>query len=433
MASVNLSGILKNPEGEPDVGAVVRFTLLTNTGETVQSSSSELIVPPDGAYDIDVVYGQLRVDYISDFSERFVAIVIVNQDTTATSLPELLNAVVPPTDAQLLEFQAILADCVTAQTAAEAAAASIPVYGTAATKDVRTSSTDTTTGRVLTQGNIGFEYQRHIKAAKQFTTGGLGVDEVFYLGTIKAGKHNIRFSTRGNFGFNNYEINLALSFDAAGTDGVSPHNGARIDSKIEGKGATEFLGFSTIKVDSQEAAVYLLYRDPSAVQSIYVGYDSFTADTIGVLPNKTETWTPISVATASSGTHEIPTLLEIDGNTAYFKGFQMYHSGNTNFNVFAIGSGVVLSTNGVGTSTTLVDTDIPLNSYSNPVSITNVGTGYNIQDVATGTLVASSVLPSLAPPSHAKNAIFRFAVSGATSGKRYRIIAAGATTSTVNF
>jgi len=305
--------------------------------------------------------------------------------------------------------------------------------GTAATKDVRTSSTDTTTGRVLTQGNIGFEYQRHIKAAKQFTTGGLGVDEVFYLGTIKAGKHNIRFSTRGNFGFNNYEINLALSFDAAGTDGVSPHNGARIDSKIEGKGATEFLGFSTIKVDSQEAAVYLLYRDPSAVQSIYVGYDSFTADTIGVLPNKTETWTPISVATASSGTHEIPTLLEIDGNTAYFKGFQMYHSGNTNFNVFAIGSGVVLSNNGVGTSTTLVDTDIPLNSYSNPVSITNVGTGYNIQDVATGTLVASSVLPSLAPPSHAKNAIFRFAVSGATSGKRYRIIAAGATTSTVNF
>ena len=122
MASVNLTGTLTNPEGEPDEGAIVKFTLLTTTGNTVSSSKSQLEVPQDGLYDIDIVYGNLRVDYINeDGSTRFVAIVTVNGDTVATSLPELLNAAVPPTNAQLLEFQGILADAVTAQVAAEAA------------------------------------------------------------------------------------------------------------------------------------------------------------------------------------------------------------------------------------------------------------------------------------------------------------------------
>jgi hypothetical protein len=135
MASVNLSGVLLNPEGFPDVGAIVKFTLLTTTGDTVSSSVSELIVPPDGAYSVDIVYGNLRVDYISDFKERFVAIVTVNQDTTATSLPELLNAAVPPTNAQLLQFQAILADTVTAKNAAELAET-----GAVAAKDIAIAS-----------------------------------------------------------------------------------------------------------------------------------------------------------------------------------------------------------------------------------------------------------------------------------------------------
>tara|TARA_R110002072_G_scaffold272393_2_gene432597 strand:+ start:129 stop:2168 length:2040 start_codon:yes stop_codon:yes gene_type:complete len=122
MASVNLTGTLTNPEGEPDEGAIVKFTLLTTTGNTVSSSKSQLEVPQDGLYNIDIVYGNLRVDYINeDGTTRFVAIVTVNGDTVATSLPELLSAAVPPTNAQLLEFQGILADAVTAQAAAEAA------------------------------------------------------------------------------------------------------------------------------------------------------------------------------------------------------------------------------------------------------------------------------------------------------------------------
>ena len=55
MASVNLTGTLTNPEGEPDEGAIVKFTLLTTTGTTVSSSKSQLEVPQDGLYDIDIV------------------------------------------------------------------------------------------------------------------------------------------------------------------------------------------------------------------------------------------------------------------------------------------------------------------------------------------------------------------------------------------
>jgi len=128
MASVNLSGVLLNPNGAADVGAVVKFTLLTTTGETIKHSYSELIVPPNGAYNIDVVYGILRVDYSSEYTKRFVAIVNVNSDTVATSLPELLNATTPPTDAQLLEFQAILADTVAAKDIAVASAAALDSY-----------------------------------------------------------------------------------------------------------------------------------------------------------------------------------------------------------------------------------------------------------------------------------------------------------------
>ena len=163
MASVNLTGTLLNPEGEPDEGAIVKFTLLTTTGSTVSTSKSQLEVPQNGLYDIDIVYGNLRVDYVNeDGTTRFVAIVTVNSDTVATSLPELLNANVPPTDAQLLQFQAILADAVTAESgavaaknAAEAALAAIPTYGTAATRDITTSKDDTTAGRLTKVGDFG--------------------------------------------------------------------------------------------------------------------------------------------------------------------------------------------------------------------------------------------------------------------------------------
>ena len=123
MANITLAGILLDSLGEIDVGAVLKFTHLTTTGSTVAGTQVNLIVPPDGAYSINVEYGEIRIDYTSDRTERFVATVVVNSDSTATSIPELLNASVPPTNAQLLAFQTILADAVAAEAGAVAAEA----------------------------------------------------------------------------------------------------------------------------------------------------------------------------------------------------------------------------------------------------------------------------------------------------------------------
>jgi len=123
MAFVNLSGILTNPIGGFDVGGILKITHLTATGNTIPSTAVEIIIPPNGAYDIDLNFGVVRFDYTTEFTQNFVAITTVNGDTTATTIPELLNAVVPPTNAQLLLFQDILADAVTAETNAAASAA----------------------------------------------------------------------------------------------------------------------------------------------------------------------------------------------------------------------------------------------------------------------------------------------------------------------
>jgi hypothetical protein len=135
MANITLAGILKDSMGEIDVGAIITFTHLTTTGQTIAGTPSNLLVAPNGAYSINLEYGQIRIDYTTRFTERFVAMVVVNSDSTATNLPDLLNASVPPTNAQLLQFQTILADTVTAknaavvaQTAAEAAADAVDTF-----------------------------------------------------------------------------------------------------------------------------------------------------------------------------------------------------------------------------------------------------------------------------------------------------------------
>jgi len=206
-------------------------------------------------------------------------------------------------------------------------APSVAGFGTAAYADITTSSDDATADRVLTQGSVGFEYQRHIKATKGFSTGNTGTAEVFYLGTVVSGKHNIKFSTRGNSAYNTYEIDLEMVYNNVGTDGVSPHAGVRIASEIKGEGAHEFLSFSTIKVNAVTAAVYLLYQTPHT-HTLQVGYNSFTADTLGVSPNATEAWTPLSVATASSGSNEIPTLLYMDDTLLSYNGDEVLTTGS---------------------------------------------------------------------------------------------------------
>lgn len=124
MASILLSGTLKDPASELAVGDQIRFTHNTTTGDTIKSAVSLVTIDPTGTYEIELQYGLILVEYMDVRKSQFknLGVVTVNQDSTATTLPELLVSLVPPTDEQLLEFQAILADCIAAQVAAEAAA-----------------------------------------------------------------------------------------------------------------------------------------------------------------------------------------------------------------------------------------------------------------------------------------------------------------------
>lgn len=143
MASINLSGVLIDPTGEFAVGDKIRFTHKSTTGETIQSAVSELIIGPTGAYNIDLEYGLVLVEYNDVRRRQYknLGVATVNQDNPATSIPELLNALVPVSSPELIEFQAILADCVAAQTAAELAetnaqASEVAAAGSAASIDV---------------------------------------------------------------------------------------------------------------------------------------------------------------------------------------------------------------------------------------------------------------------------------------------------------
>jgi hypothetical protein len=125
MASITLTGTLLDPTGEVAVGDQIRFTHQTTTGETIQFARSVLIIPPNGLYNITLEFGLILVEYldIKDVNYKSLGVVTVNQDSTATDLPGLLNAIVPPTDAQLLLFQGILADTEAARDIALLAAA----------------------------------------------------------------------------------------------------------------------------------------------------------------------------------------------------------------------------------------------------------------------------------------------------------------------
>ena len=120
MAFITLQGTLLEPNGSVSAGDELRFTHKSTTGSTLKSAVTSLKLTNSGNYYIDLQYGLVLVEYKDKKNNQFenLGVVTVNQDSTATTLPELLNAVVPPTDAQMLEFQEILADCVSQVTLA---------------------------------------------------------------------------------------------------------------------------------------------------------------------------------------------------------------------------------------------------------------------------------------------------------------------------
>jgi len=155
MASIHLQGILVDSVGEIDVGGVITFTHLTTTGDTIASTQTELIIPPDGAYSIDVEYGQIRIDYTTRNTERFVANVIVNSASTATSLPELLSATTPVAKPIIIQMQGLVADATAAATTAEAFADQLTTFGLIGSVITFAPDTKITTKGYTTSGDGG--------------------------------------------------------------------------------------------------------------------------------------------------------------------------------------------------------------------------------------------------------------------------------------
>ena len=124
MASINLKGYLRETLGSLSAGNKLRFTHGSTTGETIAGSVTYYTVADDGYYDIDIEYGNVFIESRDKSSHYWLphGTVAINQDTAATTLPTLLNSVIPPTDEQILLFQTIAADAEASKVAAEAAA-----------------------------------------------------------------------------------------------------------------------------------------------------------------------------------------------------------------------------------------------------------------------------------------------------------------------
>ena len=127
MAFITLTGNLLDPGGFLAIGDQVRFTHKSSTGSTIKSSVNVITIPNSGNYSITLQYGLVKVDYKDSSTNTFtnLGVVTVNPDNLSTTLPELLNAVVPPSSQEMIEFQTILAECKTAENNAEQAVADI--------------------------------------------------------------------------------------------------------------------------------------------------------------------------------------------------------------------------------------------------------------------------------------------------------------------
>ena len=130
MASINLTGILRDPTGEFSHLNKIRFTHSTNTGQTLKGFRSVHEIAADGAYDIDLEYGNIFIETLDHLNKDWInqGHLTINSDTPATDLPSLLGITTPATDADLLVFQALVEDAnqyaQDAESSAVAAAAS---------------------------------------------------------------------------------------------------------------------------------------------------------------------------------------------------------------------------------------------------------------------------------------------------------------------
>jgi hypothetical protein len=227
MANITLTGTLLDPNSDLAVGDEIRFTHNSTTGQTVKGAVSLVAIGPTGTYSVPLQYGLVLVEYKDVRSTQFknLGIATVNATNTATSIPELLNALVPVSSAELIEFQAILADAVTAKNAAEAAAATTATrVDTFANLILLTPTTDGST--FVCQERASAEYI--LQAAGYVALTG---DPTFANGRV--GKLQINDIVSANkFGtINNATIQLAV--DRAKAEAITKVFVALVNSGIE--------------------------------------------------------------------------------------------------------------------------------------------------------------------------------------------------------
>lgn len=112
MASKNFTGYLRSSLGDYANHDIWRFTHISTTGEVVAGSAAEFNVDSSGFYNINVEYGNVVIESKSSLTRKWFnhGVTTINSDTTVTTLPALLNALVPASESVILQMQALLDD-----------------------------------------------------------------------------------------------------------------------------------------------------------------------------------------------------------------------------------------------------------------------------------------------------------------------------------
>jgi hypothetical protein len=153
-------------------------------------------------------------------------------------------------------------------------------------------------------------------------------------------------------------------------------------------------------------SLFVLARTPTNVTQEYVKYAE------GLISRK---WFRSKGAAGWSNWHEI------------------FHSGNTNFDVFTVGNARNLKAHGVALNGITIRFDLPLNSKVLPANVSNVGS-FKIVKNSTGATLATGLSATMASESTQKNLCADFIVpAGAVAGDSYRAVAESNSSITVTY
>jgi hypothetical protein len=121
MATKTLSGYLRDPLGEFSEKDKVKFQALTTEGTVIAGSVSVFDIDSTGYYEITVQYGEFEISTRNRYTSKWTShgVYTVDASTTATSLPVLIGASTPSSDADLVEVQDLIQQAATAAKNAE--------------------------------------------------------------------------------------------------------------------------------------------------------------------------------------------------------------------------------------------------------------------------------------------------------------------------